>query len=219
MMTNPSIRCPECESSELRASLVNYSGGGRDVTGFTCTRCTCDWEVWETPQFAAPDYVTAYSGAPGLVDEELALVLLAEGVKERATQALTGKGRAVDSGEHRVVLLRKASWLDRSAREREVGWYVGRFTDDEVNDASTKAARASFEFLMFDLEHGGVYSEGPIGPSSQEWDIAGGPRAYVRQEYRELLDQEQRDEDEDRAQIFPRRGSDGELYDGDGKAL
>ncbi|WP_043271966.1 hypothetical protein [Streptomyces sp. CT34] len=219
MLSNPSIRCAECGSFELRASFLTYDSGGRDVSGFTCTRCAFDWEVWETPQFAAPDYASAYSGAPGLVDEELALVLLAEGVKERATQALIGKGRAVDSSEHRVVLLRKAGWLDRAAREREVGWYLGQYTDDEVNNASTKAARASFEFLQFDLDHGGVYLEGPIEPSSPEWDNAGGTRAYVRQEYRELLGQEQRDEDEDRAQIFPRRGADGELYGPDGKAL
>lgn len=219
MLSNPSIRCPECGSFELRASFVNYSGGGRDVSGFTCTRCSFEWEVWETPAFAAPNYAAAYVGAPSLVVEELALVLLAEGVKERARQALTGKGPAVDSSEHRVVLLRKAAWLDRAAREQEVGWYLGRCTDDDVNDASTKAAKAGFEFLKFDLDHGGVYSEGPIGPGSPEWDIAGGTRAYVRQEYRELLDQEQRDEDEDRAQIFPRYGSDGELYGTDGTPL
>ncbi|MFF4741298.1 hypothetical protein ACFY2W_36255 [Streptomyces sp. NPDC001262] len=219
MLINPSIRCPECSYVELIPAFVTYSGGGKDVSSLTCRRCNFAWEPFETPTFAAPDYAAAYAGAPELVDEELALVLLTEGVKERATQALTGKGQPVDSSEHRVVFLRKAAWLDRAAREREVDWYLGKYSDDDVNEASGKAVRAAFEFLKFDLDHGGVYTEGPIGASSPEWDIAGGTRAYVRQEYRELLDQEQRDEGEDRAQIFPRRGADGELYDGDGKAL
>ncbi|MGA4844683.1 hypothetical protein [Streptomyces sp. G45] len=191
MLDNPSLRCPECSSYELRASFLEYSDGRRDVSGFTCSRCSFDWEVWETPAFAAPDYATAYAGAPALDDEDLALVLLTAGVKERATQALTGNGQPVDSSEHRIVLLRKAAWLDRAAREQEVDWYLGRYSDADVNDASGKAVRAAFEFLKFDLDHGGVYTEGPIGVSSPEWDIAGGTRAYVRQEYRELLDQEQ----------------------------
>ncbi|MGW2865925.1 hypothetical protein [Streptomyces sp. NPDC001205] len=191
MLDNPSLRCPECSSFKLRASFVNYSDGRRDVSAFTCLRCAFDWEAWDAPAFAAPDYATAYNGAPALVDEELALVLLTEGVKERATLALTGKGRPLDSNEHRIVFLRKAAWLDRAAREREVDWHLGRYSDDDVNDASGKAVRAAFEFLKFDLDHGGIYTEGPIGASSPEWDIAGGTRAYVRQEYRELLDQEQ----------------------------
>ncbi|MET9956312.1 hypothetical protein ABZ135_32860 [Streptomyces sp. NPDC006339] len=194
MLDNPSLRCPECSSFELRASFVEYADGRRDVSAFTCSRCSFDWEVWETPAFAAPNYASAYAGAPALVDEELALVLLTEGVKERATQALTGKGLPLDSSEHRIVFLRKAAWLDRAAREREVDWYLGRYSDAEVNDASGKAVKAAFEFLKFDLDHGGVYTEGPIGAGSPEWDIAGGSRAYVRQEYRELLDQEQRDD-------------------------
>ncbi|MCX4649222.1 MULTISPECIES: hypothetical protein [unclassified Streptomyces] len=154
-----------------------------EATGFICSRCSFDWEVWETPAFDAPNYATAYNGALDPADEELALVLLTERVKFRALQAISGRGPAVESSEHRLVLLRKAAWLDRAAREREVGWYLGRYRDDDVNEASTKAVRAAFEFLKFDVDHGSVYTEGPIGAGSPEWDIAGGTRAYTRQEF------------------------------------
>ncbi|MFH8736863.1 hypothetical protein [Streptomyces sp. NPDC017964] len=82
-----------------------------------------------------------------------------------------------------MVFLRKAAWLDRAAREREAGWYLGRYRDDDVNEASTKAVRASFEFLKFDLDHGSADTKGPIGASSPEWDIAGGTRVCTRQEF------------------------------------
>lgn len=154
-----------------------------EATGFICSRCSFDWEVWETPAFDAPNYATAYNGALDPADEELATVLLTERVKFRALQAISGRGPAVESSEHRLVLLRKAAWLDRAAREREVGWYLGRYRDDDVNEASTKAVRAAFEFLKFDVDHGSVYTEGPIGAGSPEWDIAGGTRAYTRQEF------------------------------------
>ncbi|MFI8951471.1 hypothetical protein ACIGO6_33825 [Streptomyces sp. NPDC053750] len=38
--------------------------------------------------------------------------------------------------------------------------------DNVVDDASTKAARAGFELLKFDLDHGQVHVEGPVGPGS-----------------------------------------------------
>ncbi|MFD3330157.1 hypothetical protein [Streptomyces sp. NPDC058701] len=233
MLTNPSIRCPDCSGFELTASFVTYEHGGRDVSSLTCNRCGCSWEAWETPQFAAPSYALAYAGAPGLVDEELALVLLAEGIKDRATAALTGQGPNVESGCHRLVLLRKAAYLDRAAREIELGWFCGTYPswlrgtypdwlldtrlDNVVDDASTKAARAGFELLKFDLDHGQVHVEGPVGPGSPEWDIAGGTRAYVRSEY--WAWQEVNRAAADRAQSEPRRGADGELYDGEGTAL
>jgi hypothetical protein len=47
--------------------------------------------------------------------------------------------------------------------------------DNVVDDASTKAARTGFELLKFDLDHGQVHVEGPVGPGSPEWDIAGAP--------------------------------------------
>jgi hypothetical protein len=217
MLTNPSIRCPECGCVDLEAHLVNYSHGGKDVSGFTCRACGFGWEAWETPQFSSPNYATAYVGAPDLVGEELALVLLAEDIKSRATAALSGQGPTVEPFEHREFFLRKAAFLDRAARDMELDVYRGLYVEADVDRASTMAASAAFEFLKFDLEHGGVGVAGPIGPGSPEWDIAGGTRAYVRQEMRAWLDQEQ--EDEDRAQMLPHRGPDGELYDGDGKAL
>ncbi|MFI0742409.1 hypothetical protein ACH4PU_30685 [Streptomyces sp. NPDC021100] len=217
MLTNPSIRCPLCSRTDLEVSLVRYSGGGKDVTSFTCHRCRYTWEPFETPHFGAPDYATAYAGAPVLMEEELALVLLAEGIKARAEAALTGNGPRIDSGDHRLVLLRKAAWLDRGAREVELGWFCGRYTDDEVNRASTTAERAAAEFMTFDREHGEVHVIGLHGPDAPQWDTNGGPRAYIRQEYKEWLDWER--EAADRREMLPHRGADGELYGPDGRAL
>lgn len=216
MLTNPSIRCPECSGAALTAHFVTYEHGGRDISSLTCDRCECSWEAWDTPQFAGPSYSLAYDEAPGLVDEELALVLLTEAIKDRAAAALTG-GPKVESGCRRLVLLRKAAYLDRAAREIELGWFRGTYPDSAVDDASAKAARASFEFLRFDLDHGQVHVEGPVGPGSPQWDIAGGTRAYVRSEY--WAWQELNNQAADRAQFEPYRGADGELYDADGKAL
>jgi hypothetical protein len=49
------------------------------------------------------------------------------------------------------------------------------------------------------------------------WKVPGGARAYVRQEY--LTWHKAREAEADRAECEPRRGSDGELYDADGRAL
>ncbi|MFB8442713.1 hypothetical protein ACFC7A_27045 [Streptomyces niveus] len=216
MLTNPSIHCPECSGSDLTARFVTYEHGGRDVSSLACNRCGCGWEAWETPQFTAPSYSLAYADAPGLVDEELALVLLTEAIKDRATAALTG-GPKVESGCHRLVLLRKAAYLDRAARDIELGWFCGTYPDSIVDDATTKALRASVEFLKFDLDHGQVHVEGPLGPGSPQWDTAGGTRAYVRSEY--WAWQELNNEAADREQFEPYRGADGELYNADGKGL
>ncbi|MDX3232507.1 hypothetical protein [Streptomyces sp. ME19-01-6] len=216
-LTDPSLRCPQCDGAELTAASVHGPGGGDDVSAFTCDQCRVEWAVWETPNFTSPNYADAYAGAPGLAEEEFELVLLADDINLRATAALTGTGPSVPGIDHRLLLLRKAAWLDRAAREREVNWHLGDVPAALVDQGSAWAARAAHDFLTWDLEHDQDGVAGPAGPDSAAWNVAGGARAYVRQEYRAMLDQER--EAEDRAQMGPRRGPDGELYNTDGKPL
>ncbi|MFE2693680.1 hypothetical protein [Streptomyces mirabilis] len=216
MLNNPPIRCPECQSFDLEAHLITHTGGGQDVSGFTCRACHFTWEPFEMPQFDGPNYATAYVGAPELVDEELALIILAEELRAQDTAALAGQRTKADPVEHRLFRLRQAAYLDRAARHIELGVYCGRFLEADGDHASTHAVRAASEFLSLDLKNGQDHVAGPIGPGSPEWDIAGGTRAYIRQEYKAWRDLVQ--EDTDRAEIFPHRGPDGDLYDGDGRA-
>lgn len=217
MPLNPSIRCPQCQNTGLDAHLISSHHGGQDVSGFTCRACHFTWKAFATPQFSSPDYTAAYADAPDLVDEELALIILAEQLKEQDTDALLGHGRPVDGYDQRIFKLRKAAWLDRAARRIELGYFLGSATDAEVDHASTQAAHSAFHLLSVDLRNGQDHVAGEIGPGSPEWDIAGGSRAYVRSEYAAWRQAEQ--DDADRSQVFPHRGPDGDLYDGDGRAL
>ncbi|MGW3563586.1 hypothetical protein ACWDSL_06740 [Streptomyces sp. NPDC000941] len=216
-LTDPSLRCPQCDGAELTPAIVHGPAGSKDVSAFTCDRCRFEWEVWETPNFTSPNYVDAYADAPPLMEEETELVALADDLNVRAMAALTGTGLSVPSIDHRLLLLRKAAWLDRAAREREVNWYLGDVPAALVDQGSAWAARAAHDLLTWDLEHHQDGVAGPTSADSAAWNVAGGARAYVRQEYRAMLDQER--EAEDRAQMEPRRGPDGELYGPDGKPL
>ncbi|MEV6404060.1 hypothetical protein AB0M58_14085 [Streptomyces bobili] len=86
MLTSPSIRCARCGCTDLEAHLIHGPDGGKDVDAFNCRGCGFGWKAWETPLFSTPDYATAYSCAPDLVDEELAL-LLAEDVRCSLTRS------------------------------------------------------------------------------------------------------------------------------------
>ncbi|GGX53041.1 hypothetical protein [Streptomyces noursei] len=144
-------------------------------------------------------------------------LLLAEDIKERATAALGGRGPAVDTSEHRDFLLRKAAFLDRTARDIELGWFLGQVDDESVNDASNKAGHAACEFLKFDRRHDAAYALGPTRVTSPAWDCHGGARAYVRQEYLALRQAEQAEADQE--DYLPYRGNNGELFDAEGRPL
>ncbi|MEU5108217.1 hypothetical protein AB0H07_39170 [Streptomyces sp. NPDC021354] len=87
----------------------------------------------------------------------------------------------------------------------------------DLNDgkAQTGALRPIHKLIAFDIEHS--TTAGPIDPEDNQWTAF--PRGYVRQEYRAWQDQQMEQEAEDRAHIFPHRGPDGDLYDGDGRAI
>ncbi|MGW7605277.1 hypothetical protein [Streptomyces antimycoticus] len=216
-LTNTSLRCPQCQGTELTAGIVRYRGGGADIANLSCVVCGCTWEVWETPDVPGPHYAAAYADAPTLAEEEAELEALAKDLNARSATALTGTGPSVPSIDHRLFLLRKAAWLDRAARELEMGQYLGGIPAARVEDGRMQATQAARTLLAWDLEHDQDDVAGPIGPDSSAWTTAAGARAYVRQEYRALLDQEQ--EAEDRAHMEPRRGPDGELYDTTGNPL
>ncbi|MEU4898236.1 hypothetical protein AB0B12_38010 [Streptomyces sp. NPDC044780] len=216
-LNDPALCCPKCHGTELQADILRYRHGGADVSGFSCLQCAAAWEPWEAPQFPAPDYAAAYADAPPLAEEESELVLLADEINDRAMAALTGDGPSVPTVDHRLLLLRKAAWLDRAAHEREVAWYLGGVPAAQVNQGTAWAVQAAHALQNWDLQHDQNDVAGPTGPSSPAWNSAGGARAYVRQEYHALLDRAR--EADDRAQMEPRRGPDGELYDATGQPL
>ncbi|MFB6881239.1 hypothetical protein ACFCY8_10435 [Streptomyces noursei] len=218
MLLNPAIRCT-CDATDLVAVPLHRSDGSTGIAMLTCTSCGLTWEADTVPTCHGPNYTQAYATneQPDLVDEELELLLLAEDIKERATAALTGRGPTVDTSEHRDFLLRKAAFLDRTARVIELGWFLGQFDDESVNDASIEAVHAACEFLKLDRRHHAAYALGPTRVTSPDWDCHGGARAYVRQEYLALRQAEQAEADQE--EYLPHRGSDGELFDTEGRPL
>ncbi|MFD3422658.1 hypothetical protein [Streptomyces decoyicus] len=172
-----------------------------------------------TPTCHGPNYTQTYATAevPELVDEELEVLILAEGVKERSTAALTGRGPVIEAYEHREFLLRRAAFLDRTAREVELGWFLGQFNDESVNDASATADLAARQVLELDSRHDAAYALGPTRVTSPDWDCRGGNRAYVRQEYLALRQAEQAEADQE--DYLPHRDSSGELLDTEGRPL
>ncbi|MFI8932479.1 hypothetical protein ACIG3E_33045 [Streptomyces sp. NPDC053474] len=192
--------------------------GGTGITMVTCTSCGLAWDRDMTPTGHGPNYAQAYGdGSPSLLDEELALLLLAEDIKERATAALAGRGPGIEGSEHRDFLLRKAAYLDRAARELELGWFTRTLDDTSVTRASQQARDAADEFLAFELRHRSGFALGRIGADAPGWCGVDGTRGYVRQEY---LAWRQAEEDEaDQDQVLPRRASAGELFDADGRPL
>ncbi|MFH0246156.1 hypothetical protein ACGRHY_27910 [Streptomyces sp. HK10] len=219
MLHNPSIRCAQCHGADLVGVLTHRSDGSTDVSTLTCTFCGLCWEASDTPACDGPSYEQAYpsSSVPDLTDEELALLLLAEDIKERSTAALAGRGPAVDSSEHRDFLLRKAAYLDRAAHKVELGWFCRRYTTESADDAGAKAAHAADELLRFDSRHQGAYTLGPISADSRSWGGVGEARAYVRQEY--LAWRLAEEAETDQVEFRPHRGGTGELFDAGGRPL
>ncbi|NUH42909.1 hypothetical protein HUF15_40535 [Streptomyces samsunensis] len=82
-----------------------------------------------------------------------------------------------------------------------MSWYLGDVPAAQVNQGTAWADQAAHTLLTWDLEHDCDDVAGPISPDSPTWTAKGGARAYVRQEYRALLDQQQ--ETEVRAHIEP----------------
>ncbi|WP_327359695.1 hypothetical protein [Streptomyces sp. NBC_01304] len=185
MPQHPVTRCPRCDSGDLGVQLAETPARAQHVASFVCIGCGYTWRTSQTSQFPAPDYPQAYGAAPGLDEEEITLGLWAAGINHRTESAQAGHGRPVDSGGFRLFYLRQAAYLDRVARQTEVGLYCGLFDADDAEQARRAADAAAMELLTFDLAHGEVYVEGPLGPAAEAWQQEGGARAYVRQEYRE----------------------------------
>lgn len=216
MLLNPSIRCV-CGGTDLTAVPLRRADGTAGIAALTCTYCGLTWDAVEVPGCPGPNYEQTYSGDPDLIDQELALLLLAEDLKARSTAALTGRGPTVDRDEHRDFLLGKAAFLDRVARQVELGYFTGEFDAETVTDASTKAVLAAGQLLRVDLRHAGSSTLGPVSANSPDWDGVGGTRAYVRQEYLALRQAEESETDQ--AKYPPQQDHAGELFDAEGRPL
>ncbi|MFJ8676722.1 hypothetical protein [Streptomyces sp. NPDC093589] len=210
MLLNPAIHCT-CGATDLVAVPLYRSDGSTGVAVLTCTLCGLAWEAGMTPTCPGPNYTQAYTTAEtlGLVDEELELLLLAEYIKERST--------AVNTREHRDLLLRQAAFLDWTAYGLELDWFLGQVGDETVNDSSSKAVLVAREFLEFDNRHDAAYAHGPTRVTSPAWACHGGTRAYVRQEYLALRQTEEAEADQE--EYLPHRDSNGELLDTEGRPL
>jgi hypothetical protein len=107
----------------------------------------------------------AYAGGRPVLDE-LADVLQVM----TATLQLAKAGHNVPVPDERLMLLKRAAVTDRLALAAPADVHAQR-----------TAMREALALLVFDGAHD--TERGPLSPDSPEWDAAGGPRAYVRQEY------------------------------------
>lgn len=114
--------------------------------------------------FSGPGPDEAYAGARPLVDE-LAGVLSLSTVLLQAARTGTE-----DVADERVLLLRRAALMDRLALAASY----------DVQ-AQSRAIREAHVLMTFDVVH--HTGRGEFAADSIEADGAGGPRAYVRQEY------------------------------------
>lgn len=114
--------------------------------------------------FEGPLPDEAYAGAPLLVDELEDVLQLSAALLQAVR---TG---AEDTADERVLLLRRAALADRLA-----------LAAPHDSTAQHRAIRAAHVLMTFDVVH--HTGRGPYGADSIEADGAGGPRAYVRQEY------------------------------------
>ncbi|MET7605879.1 hypothetical protein ABZS96_25865 [Streptomyces avermitilis] len=186
MLTNPSIPCPQCHSLDLVPVLTPNNTGGQDIEEFTCRTCRLTWKTFEDPQFpAAPNYRIAYAHAPQMEDEELALLLMVgdKGTRNAAAAATDGSAPGLD--EQRQHLLRIAAYWDRRAHAMALSGFMGLALDEDVDRAKAKAVQSAFELLKHDLNHDAEHVDAPFAPTAPGWGgEGGGPRAYVRQEYK-----------------------------------
>ncbi|MDJ0342810.1 hypothetical protein QMK19_23180 [Streptomyces sp. H10-C2] len=177
MSQHPSLYCA-CQSRVLVSERIEHPDGSREVASLTCTYCAASWEAYETPALPGPDYAVAYMSttAADLMDQELALLLLSDD---------NANVTAPDFGKRRGALLREAALLDIGARRVELGWFCWQAgcTGDDVDHATATADQAARSLRAFDLRLVQVYVAGPLAADSRAWDVAGGLRSYVRQEY------------------------------------
>ena len=115
-------------------------------------------------------------------------------------------------GEELIRLRRsmpKREWLLRWAALADRQTLTAHADDGK---AQTGVLRPIQTLIAFDTQHG--TASGPVQPDDAQWvDF---PRGYVRQEYLAWAAEQ---EEADLAGSLPHRGHDGELYDGDGRAL
>ncbi|MFI7087710.1 hypothetical protein ACIBUR_29450 [Streptomyces anulatus] len=213
------IRCL-CGDTAPTVVPLRRADGSAGIAMLTCTACGRTWEATATPMCPGPDYEDAYGpgvpGVPDLLDEELTLMLLAEGIKDRSTAALAGRGPAVDAHDRRDFLLRKAAFLDRTARDAELGLLAGEGDAEAAADAITRAVLAAGDLIQLDVRNKGAFAIGPAAATSPAWRGSGGQRAYVRQEYLAVRLAEQ---PESEPEQFPPRYSSGGLFDAEGRPL
>jgi len=114
--------------------------------------------------FKGPLPDEAYAGAPLLLDELDDVLQLSAALLQ---DARTGTEEAADE---RALLLRRAALSDRLA-----------LAAPSDTTAQHRAIRAAHVLMTFDVVH--HTGRGEFAADSIEADGAGGPRAYVRQEY------------------------------------
>ncbi|GAA1376648.1 hypothetical protein ACFPK5_00970 [Streptomyces beijiangensis] len=114
--------------------------------------------------FDGPGPDEAYAGALPLADELADILQLSTALLQAAR---TGTD---DTADERVLLLKRAMFVDRLA-----------LADPYDIEAQSRAIREAHILMTFDVVH--HTGRGAYGADSIEADGAGGPRAYVRQEY------------------------------------
>ena len=121
--------------------------------------------------FNAPTANDAYAQAPDINAEAAAVAELLVQLDPEHRLAFYPPPSAAERHE---VLLRAAAVADRR-------WWA-----DQSPETLAAADQAAAALMELDKAHP-IEAEGPIPPYSIEWAAPGGPRAYIRQEYRSWL--------------------------------
>ncbi|MEU5900255.1 hypothetical protein [Streptomyces venezuelae] len=203
----PPVPCPFCGHRVIDATLNQKEPA---VACINCLRC---WGAHSTPNVSGPDYEAAYpeGDTPELVDEVIRLFFW--------QQELATPGAARDRGGDeatREFLLRDAAARDRESHRLELLWLREPFALESLRNAQALADTAARDLQTHDLITQEAFVSGVLGPSAREWKIAGGPRAYVRQEYRAWRDAALEHE---QAQTSPDRADAGQIVDLYGRYL
>lgn len=212
----PPVPCPFCGHRVIDATITP------EEPAVSCPNCCRSWGAHSTPNMSGPDYEAAYPEAdtPELTDEFIALFF--------QQQLLAAPGASQDRGADeatREFLLRDAAARDRDAHCHELQWLREPFTLESLTNAQALADMAAGALRTHDLLTRGAFVGGVLGPCADEWSVAGGPRAYVRQEYQAwqdslLAEQEQEQEQEqERHEVLPHRDAVGEIVDVHGRPL
>jgi len=132
----------------------------------------------------SPEPTEAYANAPDFMTENQAVINIG--------LAAAAEGRQLDTD--REWLLRQAALIDRTALGIGLPDRDDALPDSPLSgflggETEKNAAKTAFLLLQHDRAHGGFL--GDIGPDAIEWDAEGGPRVYVRDEYRLWREQQQ----------------------------